>query len=127
MEALNFLEQGEFDFAATVYREILQRFPNDPVAKAMLRDLFPNLQPEMRIRNRQVKLADLAYCLRLCLSQIKPGHIGDAVRPGLGDKECARRDRRRARPVHLSPGIDACGPHCNISCTTAVGDGGGAR
>src|SRR5246500_1934527 len=40
----------------------------------------------------------------------KSGHIGDAVRPRLGDKEYVRRDRRRARPVHLSPGIDACGP-----------------
>jgi hypothetical protein len=63
----------------------------------------------------------------LCLSLIRSGHIGDAVRPRLGDKECARRDRRRARPVHLSPGIDACGPHCNISCNRAAGDGGGAR
>jgi hypothetical protein len=49
---------------------------------------------------------------------------GDAVRPRLGDKECARRDRRRARPAYLSPGIDACGPHCNISCNRAAGDGG---
>src|SRR5258708_275292 len=54
-------------------------------------------------------------------------HIGDAVRPRLGDKECARRDRRRARPGHLSLRIDACGPHCNISCNRAVGDGGGTR
>jgi class 3 adenylate cyclase/ABC-type nitrate/sulfonate/bicarbonate transport system substrate-binding protein len=46
-EASNFLEQGEFESAATVYREILQLFPNDPVAKAMLRDLFPTSQPEM--------------------------------------------------------------------------------
>ena len=35
----------------------------------------------------------------LCLPQIKPEHIGDAVRPRLGDKECAgaidgARDRR---------------------------------
>src|ERR1700722_15502555 len=59
--------------------------------------------------------------------KIKSEHIGDAVRPRLGDKECARRDRRRARPAHLSPGIDACGPHCNISCNRAAGDGGGAR
>ena len=46
-EASNFLEQGEFDAAASVYREILQLFPNDPVAKEMLRDMFPKLQPEM--------------------------------------------------------------------------------
>src|SRR5260221_2532865 len=38
-----------------------------------------------------------------------------------GDKECARRDRRRARPVHLSPGIDACGPHCTTRRRNAHG------
>src|SRR5260221_9756779 len=33
------------------------------------------------------------------IAKIKSGHIGDAVRPGLGDKECARRDRRRAKII----------------------------
>ena len=37
----------------------------------------------------------------------------------MGDKECARRDRRRARPAHLSPGIDACGPHCTTTFENA--------
>jgi Adenylate and Guanylate cyclase catalytic domain len=46
-KASNCFEQGEFDAAASLYREILQVFPNDPVAKAMLRDLSPNLQLEM--------------------------------------------------------------------------------
>src|SRR3984957_130085 len=46
-------------------------------------------------------------------------HIDGAVRPRLGDKECARRDRRRARPAHLSPGIDACGPHCTTTFENA--------
>ena len=45
-KASNCLEQGEFDAAASVYREILEVFPNDPVAKVMLRCLSPNLQPE---------------------------------------------------------------------------------
>ena len=45
-KASNCLEQGEIDAAAFVYREILEVFPNDPVAKVMLRDLSPNLQPE---------------------------------------------------------------------------------
>jgi hypothetical protein len=63
----------------------------------------------------------------LCLSQIKSGHIGGVARRDLGGKECVRRDRRRARPVHLSPAIDACGPHCSISCNRAAGDGGVAR
>jgi class 3 adenylate cyclase len=45
-KASNCSELGEFDAAASGYREILKVFPNDPVAKAMLRDLSPNLQPE---------------------------------------------------------------------------------
>jgi hypothetical protein len=57
----------------------------------------------------------------------KPGRSDDEVRPRLDDKECVRSDRRRARPVHLSPGIDACGSHCNISCNRVAGDEGGAR
>jgi hypothetical protein len=63
----------------------------------------------------------------LCLSKIISGHIGGVARRGLGGKECARLVRRRARSAHLSPGIDACGPHCNISCNRAAGDGGGVR
>jgi hypothetical protein len=40
---------------------------------------------------------------------------------------CPARPTAR-ESVHLSPRIEACGPHhCNISYTTAVGDGGGAR
>src|ERR1700730_11371416 len=45
--------------------------------------------------------------------------MGGGVRPRLGDKECARRDRRRARPAHLPPGIDACGPHCTTTFENA--------
>src|SRR6202049_262490 len=47
--------------------------------------------------------------------------MGGGVRPRLGDKECARRDRRRARPVHLSLRIDACGPHCTTTFENAHG------
>jgi hypothetical protein len=46
-EASNFIERGEFDAAADHYREILQLFPCDPVAKAMLNDLSPRLHPEL--------------------------------------------------------------------------------
>src|SRR5947199_1774674 len=46
-------------------------------------------------------------------------HTGVARR-GLGDKECARLVRWRARPVHPSPKINASVPRCDISCTTAV-------
>src|ERR1700680_3497962 len=44
--------------------------------------------------------------------------MGGGVRLRLGDKECARRDRRRVRPVHLSPGIDTCGCHCTTTFET---------
>jgi adenylate cyclase len=40
-------ERGDFAEATRRYYEILESFPNDPVAKAMLRDLSPSLQPEM--------------------------------------------------------------------------------
>jgi hypothetical protein len=46
-KASNCLELGDFDAAASGYREILEVFPNDPVPKAMLGGLSPNLQPEM--------------------------------------------------------------------------------
>ncbi len=46
-KASEYLEHGAFDEAANVYREILEAFPGDPVAKAMLSDLSPDLQPEM--------------------------------------------------------------------------------
>jgi class 3 adenylate cyclase/ABC-type nitrate/sulfonate/bicarbonate transport system substrate-binding protein len=45
--ASNHFERGEFDAAASGYREIFRLFPNDPVAKAMLCGLSPNLQPAM--------------------------------------------------------------------------------
>src|SRR3981189_3099468 len=63
----------------------------------------------------------------LCLSQIKSGYIGGAARRELGGKECARSARRRARPAYPSPRIDAYGPRCSISCTTAVCDGDADR
>ena len=39
-------ERGEFAAAADRYHEILQRFPNDPVAKAMLSSMSPSLATE---------------------------------------------------------------------------------
>src|SRR5258706_15939886 len=59
--------------------------------------------------------------------EIKSGHIGGAARRELDGKESAQRVRQRARAAHPSPRIDACARHCNISCTTAAGDGGGTR
>src|ERR1700686_4145424 len=53
-------------------------------------------------------------------------HIGGVARRELGDKECFRPVRRRAKPARPSPRIDACVPHYNISGKTAVRDGGAA-
>jgi class 3 adenylate cyclase/ABC-type nitrate/sulfonate/bicarbonate transport system substrate-binding protein len=46
-KASDYLEQGAFDEAVNGFRDILEAFPGDPVAKTMLRDLSPDLQPEM--------------------------------------------------------------------------------
>ena len=61
---------------------------------------------------------------RLCLSNIRSGHICGAGRRELGGKESARPVRRHARTAHPSPRRDVCGRHCNMSCTTAAGGGG---
>src|SRR5258708_22704072 len=70
-----------------------------------------------------IKFGTYTALLPLCLSKIKSGHIGGAARRELGGKESAQPVRRRARTAHPSPRRDACAPHCNISCTTATGDG----
>jgi adenylate cyclase len=44
--ASDLFERGDVAGAARHYREILQLFPDDPVATAMLRDLSRNLQPD---------------------------------------------------------------------------------
>src|SRR5467141_2721914 len=68
----------------------------------------------------------LAKISSLSLSQIKSEHICGVDRRELGDKECFRPVRRRARPACPSPRIDACVPHYNISGKTSVRDGGAA-
>jgi hypothetical protein len=49
-EVSNYFERGAFDEAAIGYQQILQSFPEDPVAKTMLRGLSVSLQPEMPTR-----------------------------------------------------------------------------
>jgi hypothetical protein len=70
---------------------------------------------------------DLSDDFSCACRKIKSEHIRDVGRREWGGKEYALPARRRAKPAHPSPGTDACGPHCSISCTTAVGDVGGAR
>src|SRR5260370_12871131 len=67
-----------------------------------------------------------SFLFCLSLSQIKSEHIGGVARRELGDKECIRPVRWRARPARPSPRIDACVPHYNISGKTAVHVGGAA-
>jgi hypothetical protein len=55
------------------------------------------------------------------------GHIGDVARRELGGKESALPSLRLAVGAHLYPKQDASVPRCDISCTTAVCDGGVAR
>jgi hypothetical protein len=80
-----------------------------------------------RSRKGRSPAARACQCCPVGCAYRKREHIGDGVRPGLGDKEYARLVRRRARSAHLSPKINACGSHCSISCNRAVGDGGVAR
>jgi len=47
---------------------------------------------------------------RVCLSQIKSEHIGDAVRPGPDGKEYARLCEHGVMSVHPYPTISACAP-----------------
>src|SRR5258708_21074306 len=63
---------------------------------------------------------------KLSLSQIKSEHIGGVARRGMGDKECFRRVRRRAKPARPSPRIGACVSHYNISDKTGAHVGGAA-
>jgi hypothetical protein len=51
--------------------------------------------------------AAFCHANRLCLSQIKSGHIGGVARRELGGKKCAWLVRRRGRSAHLSPKIEA--------------------
>ena len=46
-KASDYLERGAVGEAVKGFRDILEVFPGDPVATTMLRDLSPDLQPEM--------------------------------------------------------------------------------
>ncbi len=46
----------------------------------------------------------------LCLSKIRSGRIGDAIRPRLAGTVCARRSGRRAVSAHPCSVISVCAP-----------------
>ena len=58
---------------------------------------------------------------RVCLSQIKSEHIGDAARPGLEGEEYALPSEPCAIGAHPCPTIGACASH--YSSKTAARDG----
>jgi hypothetical protein len=60
----------------------------------------------------------------LCLSQIKSGCSDDATRPRSAGGECGQPPGQRAVSAHLCSMTNVCASRCNISCTTAAGDGG---
>jgi len=57
------------------------------------------------------KAVSHAYTPALCLSEIKSGHIRDAIRRGPGGKEYALPSLRRAIGEHPCPKPSACASH----------------
>src|SRR6202171_5652033 len=57
----------------------------------------------------------------LCLPQIKPEHIGDAVHPGSAGTECAPLPRRHVISVRPCSTISECACHCTTRRRNAHG------
>src|ERR1700722_4466705 len=56
----------------------------------------------------------------LCLPQIKPEHIGDAVHPGSNGRECAPLPRRPVISARPCSTISEYACHCSSPCRTAA-------
>jgi hypothetical protein len=63
----------------------------------------------------------------LCLPQIKPEHIGDAVHPGSDGTECAPLSRRLVISARPCSTISECACHYSSPCKPAAHDADGAR
>src|ERR1700694_4309135 len=63
----------------------------------------------------------------LCLPQIKPEHIGDAVHPGSDGTECVPRPRRHAISARPCSTISECACHYSSPCRTAADGADGVR
>src|SRR4029077_16874872 len=59
------------------------------------------------------------------LPQIKSGHIGGAVRPESGDRECVQLSRWHVISARLCATTNGCACRCNSSCTRAAHDADG--
>src|SRR3984885_11096459 len=57
----------------------------------------------------------------LCLPQIKPEHIGDAVHPGSDGTECVPLPRRHVISARLCSTISECACHCTTRLRNAHG------
>ena len=65
--------------------------------------------------------------LPLCLPQIKPEHIGDAVHPGSDGTECAPLPRRHVISARPCSTISEYACHCSSPCRTAAHGADGVR
>src|SRR6266404_6598880 len=63
----------------------------------------------------------------LCLPQIKPEHIGDAVHPGSDGTECVPLPRRHVISARLCSTISECACHYSSPCRTAAHGADGVR
>src|ERR1700676_905524 len=63
----------------------------------------------------------------LCLPQIKPEHIGDAVHPGSDGTECAPLPRRHVISARPCSTISECACHYSSPCRTAAHGADGVR
>src|SRR5258705_8445659 len=63
----------------------------------------------------------------VCLPQIKPEHIGDAVHPGSDGTECAPLPRRHVISARPCSTISECACHYSSPCRTAAHGADGVR
>src|SRR6202162_670881 len=63
----------------------------------------------------------------LCLPQIKPEHIGDAVHPGSDGTQCAPLPRRPVISARPCSTISECACHCSSPCRTVAHGADGVR
>src|ERR1700730_16485475 len=63
----------------------------------------------------------------LCLPQIKPEHIGDAVHPGSDGTECAPLPRRHVISERPCSTLSECACLCSSPCRTAAHGADGVR
>src|ERR1700726_4280929 len=74
-----------------------------------------------------MKTVAIATSQGLCLPQIKPEHIGDAVHPGSDGTECVPMPRRHVISARLCSTISECACHYSRPCRTAADSADGVR